>query len=136
MRCDICQEREATVHNSFILGEVVKHSNLCEECFKASKPTEAHNLAAALQAGCRYCGGEPYTGSGHSLGGAFSPPKLSFMCKPCAKEYFRFIRQSLPHFGDADITTEQLGELRTHNIAEVLTEADEHMKKWVAGRSS
>ena len=136
MLCDACQKREATVHTTHIVGDVVTHSNLCESCHEISKPAEASGLAAALESGCRFCGGEPYTGSGHSLGGAFSPAKLSFMCKPCAEEYFRFIHQELPHFGDPDITTEQIAELHTRNIAAVLAEADEHVKRSVARRSS
>jgi hypothetical protein len=58
------------------------------------------------------------------------------MCKPCAEEYSRFLRQRLPRFGDPDITTEQIAEMRKHNIAGVLTEAQEHMKKWVKERDS
>ena len=58
------------------------------------------------------------------------------MCKSCADEYFRFLRQKLPGFGEPDLTTEQIAELRAHNIAGVLTEAQEHMKKWVAQRDS
>jgi hypothetical protein len=58
------------------------------------------------------------------------------MCKPCAEEYFRFLRQELPHFGDPDITPEQIAELRTQNIAAVLTQADEHVKRWVTRRNS
>ena len=136
MLCDACRRREATIHTTHIVGGVLTHSNLCESCFEGSKPTEASTLAAAVQAGCRYCGGEPYTGSGHSLGGTRSSSRPSFMCKPCAEEYFRFIRQELPFFGDPDITTEQIAELRTHNVTAVLAEADEHMKGWVAGRGS
>jgi len=58
------------------------------------------------------------------------------MCKPCAEEYFRFLRQKLPGFGDPDITAEQIAEMQKHNIAGVLAEAKEHMKKWVKGRDS
>jgi hypothetical protein len=140
MLCDICRKREATSHETHctnIAGDVPTERHLCDECFEASNPTQARELAKALQAGCRYCGGEPYTGSGscHSLA-ELSTTKLSFMCKPCAEEYFRFVRQRLPSFGDPDITNEQAAELQTHNIGKVLTEAKEHMKKWVAERDS
>jgi hypothetical protein len=136
MLCDACQKREATVHTTHIVGDTLTHSNLCESCFEGSKTPEASGLAAALQAGCRYCGGEPYTGSGHSIVESRGPLKLSFMCKPCAEEYFRFIRQELPHFGDPDITTDQIADLHTQNNAAVLTEAVEHMKQWVTRRNS
>ena len=82
MLCEMCQEREATVHATHIAGEDLKHRNLCDKCFEAAKPTQARDLATALQAGCRHCGGEPYTGSGHSLDGLSGTMKLSFMCKP------------------------------------------------------
>ena len=137
MLCEICHQREATCHINTIKDGVVTSRDLCDDCFAASNPTQAHELTTALKAGCRYCGGEPYTGSGsgHSLA-ELSTTKLSFMCKPCAEEYFRFVRQRLPSFGDPDITNGQIAELRTHNIGEVLTEAKEHMKKWVAEKVS
>jgi hypothetical protein len=65
-----------------------------------------------------------------------SSVKLSFMCKSCAEEYFRFLGRKLPGFGEPDITTEQIAEMRTRNIAGVLAEAQEHMKKWVTERDS
>jgi hypothetical protein len=58
------------------------------------------------------------------------------MCKPCAEEYFRFLQQELPGFGEPEITAQQIAEFRRHNMAAVLTEADEHMKKWVAEQRS
>ena len=129
MLCDSCQEREATVHTthcSNIAGDVPRQQHLCGECFEASNPTQARELAEALQAGCRYCGGEPYSGGNHSPGGLSGTMKLSFKCKPCAEEYFRFLRQKLPGFGEPDITTGQIAEMRTRNIAGVLTERRAH----------
>jgi len=136
MRCDMCQEREATVHNTFIVGEVVKHSNLCEGCFEATKPTEARDLATALQAGCRYCGGEPYSGGGYSLAGSSGGRSMSFMCKPCAEEYYRFLREKWPSLGDVAITDEQIAAIHRTDAAAVFREAEEHMRTWVAERKS
>jgi hypothetical protein len=93
-------------------------------------------MTKAWEAGCRYCGGEPCSGGGHSADRLGSSMKMSFMCKPCADEYFGFLRRKLPGFGDPDITTEQVAEMRKHDIAGVLTETEAHMKKWVADRGS
>ena len=139
MLCDICQKQDATTHETHctnIAGDVPKARHLCDECFEASNLTQARELAKALQAGCRYCGGEPYTGGGHSPDGLSGTMKLSFMCKPCAEEYFRFLRQKLPGFGEPEITNEQIAEIRTHNMADVLTEAQGHIQKWVAEKNS
>src|SRR2546429_513271 len=46
MLCDICQQREATIHNTEIDGDVTRHSNFCDSCFEVSKPTEARDLTA------------------------------------------------------------------------------------------
>jgi protein-arginine kinase activator protein McsA len=139
MLCDMCQKRDATIHTTKISGDVLKKSDLCDECFETSKPTDASNLAAALKAGCRYCGGEPYTGSGNSGVTVNGAIKLSFMCKPCAEEYFRFLRLKMPGFGSAALTKEQAAKLAKHNCAAILTElteAEEHMKKWLSERNS
>jgi len=139
MLCDICQKPEATRHEthlSNIAGEVPKPRHLCEECIEVSNPSQAHELTAALKAGCRYCGGKPYTGSGHSVEGLRDTMKLSFMCKPCAEEYFRFLRLKMPGFGSDTLTKEQAAKLAKHDKSAVFTEAEEHMKKWVAKRDS
>ena len=53
MLCEMCQEREATVHETQIAGDVQKSRNLCEQCFQATEPAQASDLGAALKAGCR-----------------------------------------------------------------------------------
>ena len=123
-------------HCTNIAGDVPKQRNLCEECFEASNPTQAHELAKALQAGCRYCGGEPYSGGGHSPDGLGGVRTLSFMCKPCAEEYFGFLRLKMPGFGSDTLTKEQAAKLAKHDFGAIFTEAEEHMKKWVAERDS
>jgi hypothetical protein len=117
-------------------GDVLKRSDFCEECFETSKPSELGSFTTALQAGCRYCGGEPYTGSSHSLDGLTSTMMMSFMCKPCADEYFSFLRQKMPGFGSDTLTKEQAAKLAKYNHAAIFTEAEEHMRKWVADKDS
>jgi len=62
--------------------------------------------------------------------------KLSFMCKSCAEEYFGFLRLKMPGFGSDTLTKEQADKLAKHAFAAILTESEEHMKKWVAERDS
>lgn len=139
MLCDLCQEREATVHTmrcTNIAGDVPKQQHLCDECFDASNPTQARELTRAFQAGCRYCGGEPYGGGGDPLAMLSGTHKMSFMCKPCTEEYFRFLRLRMPGFGSYTITKEQVAKIKTYDIPAIFTEAEEHMKKWVVDRGS
>ena len=132
MLCDICQQRKATVHATIMSGDVLKKSDLCDECFKTSKPNESGALATALQAGCRYCGGEPYGGGDHPIARLSGVRKVSFMCKPCTEEYYRFLRQKWPGFGETTITSEQIAKIHTSDISSILIETEDHMKKWVS----
>jgi hypothetical protein len=136
MLCEICQKRKATVHTTIMSGAVLKQSDFCGECFETSKPSEAGALATALQSGCRYCGGQPYSGSGHSLTAMSGIGNLSFMCKPCAEEYFRFLRLRMPGFGSDTLTKEQAAKLAKYDLAAISIEVEEHMEKWVANKDS
>jgi protein-arginine kinase activator protein McsA len=132
MLCDICQEREATNHATQIVGDVLTHSNLCNKCFEDSKPTEARDLATALQAGCRYCGGEPYSGGYDPIALLSGIYKISFMCKLCTEERSRFLRQKHPGFGEATVTKEQIAKILASRSSPISIKAEEHMKKWVS----
>jgi protein-arginine kinase activator protein McsA len=132
MLCDICQEREATNHTTHMVGDSLTHSNLCNKCFEASKPTEARDLATALQAGCRYCDGEPHGGGYDPVALLSGIRTLNFMCKPCTEEYYRFLRQKCPGFGETRITNEQTANICTSDFSTILIEAEEYMKRWVA----
>jgi hypothetical protein len=147
MLCDKCQIRKATVHFTACSSPAVeepKHIDLCQECFEASDLEEARSLPkdfqATLQAGCQYCGGEFYSGGSDSLALLGGVRKMSVMCKPCAEEYFGFLRRKLPGFGDPDITKEHMAALAANfkacDFPAILAELEEHMKQWVAKRKS
>lgn len=139
MLCDICQKKEATSHETHctsIVGDIPKQRHLCDECFEASNPTQARELAKALQDGCRYCGGEPYGGGGDPLATLSGTRRISFMCKRCAEEYYGFLGPKIPDFGSATLTKEQIAEFAKHDFPAILSEAEEHMKKTVAERDS
>lgn len=138
MKCELCHEREATIHSTYVVEEALTHVDLCGDCFEASAPLGARELQKGLQTGCRYCGGKPYCGSGyfHGTTDAFVGPGSGFMCKLCADEYFRYLRQKVPGFGDPDPTTEQIAEIASHDMSSVLMETDNHMKKWVTKRGT
>jgi protein-arginine kinase activator protein McsA len=138
MLCEICHEREATVHNTEIAGDVQKSRDLCEQCCQATDPAQAGNLAAALRAGCRYCGGEPYAGGGSSLTGPTGIHRISFTCKPCTEEYYRFLDHKIPGFVEcartATVTDDLKARMRSCDLSAIFTEIEVHMKKWVAER--
>jgi protein-arginine kinase activator protein McsA len=132
MLCDVCHEREATIHTTSNADEIQR--NLCNDCFEASRPAEARNFAEALQTGCRYCGGEMYVGGCHLVAGVQS--KWSSMCQSCAEEYFGFLRQAWPGFGEGLVTDEFLSRFAASDPNAVLVEVEAHMKKWVAENKS
>jgi protein-arginine kinase activator protein McsA len=147
MICDKCQIRKATVHFTTCTSpadEEPKHIDLCQECFETSDREEVRSLPkdfqATLQAGCRYCGGEFYSGGFDSLALLGGVRKVSVMCKPCAEEHHGFLKRKLPGFGDPDLTKEQMAMLVPNFKASVfpaiLAELEEHMKQWVARRKS
>lgn len=136
MLCERCNKQEAVVHvtANWAGSSVSKETNLCAECARLFQGLEGiTNLDAALNgARCRYCGGEPYSGGSDPLAGLDGVRKLSFMCKPCAEEYFRFLRDKWPGFGDVEITGEQIANIHGTDKAAVFRQAEEHMKNWVA----
>ena len=143
MLCDKCQIREASVHCTICTSPAVeepKKMDLCQECFEASGLEGAATLPAALQAGCRYCGGEAYGGGFDSLALLGGVRKMSFMCKSCSDEYHGFLRLKLPGFGDPHLTKEQMAilmdKLKSCDFPAILVELEAHMKKWVKERDS
>lgn len=138
MLCEICQQREATVHQTQIAGDVQKSRNLCEECFQATEPAQASDMSAALKAGCRYCGGEPCAGGGSPLPGPTGAHGISFMCKPCSEEYYRSLEQKIPGFVEcartASVTDDLIAKMRACDFPAILTEIEVHMKKWAEER--
>jgi hypothetical protein len=147
MLCDKCQKREATVHHTHftsvqgndvtcVAGDDPKEGNLCQECYEASNPTEAQEVARATAAGCQYCGGTPYSGGPDSLAKLSGAGRWRFLCQRCTNEYYGFLRRKMPGFRSTNVTKEQIDEIRKHDFPAVLRELDEHMKLWVKGRDS
>ena len=139
MLCDICQKREATSHETHctnIKGEVPKERHLCNECFEASYPTQAHEMATAFKVGCKYCGGKPEIGGDDPFSTLTGDHKMRFLCKSCAGEYFGFVRRRLPGFGTGNITKDQIATIQKTDIPALFTELEEHMRKWVSKRDS
>jgi protein-arginine kinase activator protein McsA len=140
MLCEICQQRDATVHQTQIAGDVQKSRNLCEQCFQTTEPAQASDLGAALKAGCRYCGGEPYAGGGSALPGQASVCAVSFMCKPCTEEYYRFLDSKIPGFVEcgrmATVTDDLIARMRACDMSTIFADIEVHMKKWAAERDT
>jgi protein arginine kinase activator len=47
MKCCVCQEREATVHLSTIVGDIMQKLDLCEECSKHKGVSDSTGFALA-----------------------------------------------------------------------------------------
>lgn len=134
MLCQQCYQREATVHLTQMMCDVVEKAeiiNLCVDCFKASHPTEAPNLTEASQSVCRYCGGASYGGGTDFLALATGVRKMIFMCIPCSLEHARYIRLELQGMSPNLSQEEELTALGALSI-----ETDKHMMQWVSGRDS
>ena len=145
MLCGKCQIREATVHITAGTGRAVeepKTIDLCQECFDASELKGATDLPtdyqASLQAGCRYCGGEFHSGGLDPLALLGGVRRMNVLCKPCAMEYFGYLRLNLPGFGDPKLTKEQMAilaaNIKASGFPAILAEHEKPMKHWVAKR--
>ncbi len=141
MLCDKCREREATVHTTHCTDtadDVPTQQHLCDQCFQAVEPARASGLSAALQAGCRYCGGEPYAGGGSPFAGPGGAHGITFMCKRCTDEYYRLLDQKVPGFTEcaktATVTNDLISKLRASDMSAIFAEIEGHMRKWVAER--
>lgn len=139
MFCEICKKREATIHLNQTDGDAVEHSDWCEECFEAANPSMGR-LGAVWQAGCKYCHGEPAIGGPDVFAALSGTSKMSVMCQPCADEFYRFLDQKWPTFSEcartATVTPELIAGIKRSDTAEVIREAEEHMRKWIENRNS
>ena len=139
MLCEKCNKQEAVLHvtENWADSDVSKETDLCADCARSFHNLEKIvNLDAVFNdAPCRYCGGEPYSGGPDSISLLSGTRTISLMCKSCSEEYYRFLGQKWPDPGDAVITDEQIANIRRFDTAAVLSEAEEHMKNWVAARS-
>jgi hypothetical protein len=89
---------------------------------------------SAWSTGCQFCGGKPSSGSASWMSGGSDSSHVRVMCEACAGEYFRYIKEKLPGFGNPDITDEQIIKLCESEVGEVVRDAEKHMKNWVARR--
>lgn len=132
--CEKCNKKEAVIHvtMNWAGSSVSKETNLRADCAQSPPGLEGlANLDAAFNgAPCRYCGGEPHSGGPDPIALLSGIQRASLMCKPCSEEYYRFLGEKWPGFGDLAITEEQIANIRSSDSAEVVREAEEHMKKW------
>jgi hypothetical protein len=126
--CEVCHKRLATHHVSY--GGTGKSSHLCDECFQTSAPAEVRQAAAAARdARCQYCGGQPCAGGMDMFALITGAQRTKFMCMACTMEYHRYTQQEMQSFS-ADLPQEaQFAAIRA-----LLDAADTHMKKWVSKR--
>jgi protein-arginine kinase activator protein McsA len=140
MLCEKCTKQEASVQitENWAGSEVSKTMNVCADCARSVHGLEGiPNLETVLDGSpCRYCGGKPCSGGLDPLASLSGVRTISMMCKSCADEYFRFVRQKWPGFGGLDITDEQIANIRGADTVAVFRQAEEYMRKWVAERNS
>jgi protein-arginine kinase activator protein McsA len=132
MRCERCQEREATCHTTTIVDGVKTSSHLCADCFEESAFLESREAAAATRAAhCRYCGGQPCTGGTDLLAMITGEPRMMFMCVSCSTEFYRFMQEQAQRIPQGSSRQEQLAA-----IPALQDEVDRHMKQWVSRSGS
>ena len=133
--CDTCRKREATCHLNEIVGDKIKSTDLCDECYAAREPLELKGSRRAAEATqCEYCGGRPCV-DWHCLTNiaAFivEPEQPRFLCSECSEEYNRLLEQALESLPEGLPESAQLTRLRT-----LSAQAHEHMLEWVRTRRS
>ena len=128
--CEVCHERVATHH--ICNGSTGKSSNLCEECFEKTAPTDIRaSMAEAHEARCEYCGSQQCIGETDFLSIGHGLPKLKFMCQPCSTEYHQYLKVHMLADAAGRSQAEQITAMRR-----LAGEVDDHMNRWVAEKGS
>ncbi len=128
--CDQCREQPVTHHICY--GNTGQTRDLCNGCFEAFAPPELRQFAAAArEAHCAYCGGQPCVWGTDFLATVSGTQPTKFMCVPCTEEYYRYVQQKLGRLAADASQEEQLTALRR-----LQTEADGHLRRWVSERGS
>jgi hypothetical protein len=110
MLCDRCQEREANVGWTSIIGGQTSQMTLCQECFKTHYPKEFALAQAKLEAGCSYCG----TKCGASI------------CQDCLAELKKVMESKGFKLGELPSPGQEIDRALTW--LEIMA----HMRKWVS----
>jgi protein-arginine kinase activator protein McsA len=131
MICDVCHEREATVHTTHVTDDVLTKQDLCSECFELGMPSQANESFSVFQSGCHYCGGTPGSTCPDLSAAAGVDLKLRALCGSCAQEFYRFVGLKLPEFAKGGIAPAQMSQVVT-----IFAQLDRHMKQWVSERDS
>ena len=131
MRCEICQDREATLHVTFVVGGQPgseMRRDLCEDCARHNE-----ELATGLSPKtnlkdecCVYCGAPSAYGVPDLLAAVEGTRHSRYLCERCAKENVRFMRQQLPSLASGAVSP---AEMKTFPL--VLARVDKHMKNWM-----
>jgi hypothetical protein len=134
MLCEQCHRREATVHLTQVVCDVVEKvqkSNLCVECFGSANPNliPVQSLTAAPQDNCQYCRDRPCFGSPDFLALTTGVRKTKYMCLWCSLEYHRYVQGEMGRMSPNLSQQEQLTALGSLSI-----ETDKHMNEWVSAK--
>ena len=95
MHCDICHEREATIHTTAITPDGMQKSDLCAQCSDTTKtpgPSEREIRGLLARGKLKYCGGPASSVSMAAPGGDHR--RLEFTCTPCNTAYCEFLEMS------------------------------------------
>jgi protein-arginine kinase activator protein McsA len=93
MLCEICQERQATVHTgSESKGTFSRH--FCEECFQEKGPLGKLKITHGVEQACHYCGQPCHFGTSAV---SVEMPGAVACCRECAKDFDDYVRQ---HMGE------------------------------------
>ena len=94
-------------------------------------PDVRQAVAAARDAHCQYCGGQPCGGGIDNFALITGVQKSQYMCAPCWTEYYRFFQQQLSPDTSVGSPQEQVAAIQKQ-----LGEADAHMRQWALERGS
>lgn len=126
MLCNICNQREATIHVTTIVGESMVRRDLCSECQGKVSPEDGEFEETQRHARCEYCGGQPCAGGTDFMALTLGVQKLKFMCMRCSTEYARFVGELLSQCVRPEQPEDQLVL-----IEQSRRQAEDHMRRWV-----
>jgi protein-arginine kinase activator protein McsA len=121
MLCDICHERDATIHTTTTRPEGVSDSHLCRECFHARGPIVGAQLVEGAEKTCHYCGADCKLGGFGSQAVSILIPGAISCCRECGDD--------LQQYFAGHLSTASTEEDLTHDL-------ETYMKTQIAKRRS
>lgn len=93
MLCEICHEREATVHTTPLVPEGTPTSHLCRECFQIRGPIAGMQSVEGMVQTCHYCGAQCGFGASGSRPISIVVQGAICACRECGDDLNEYVQK-------------------------------------------